>query len=489
MKKVIVPALLGALLVTVCGGGSGETDNTDTVQTNDALLGAAGNTTVNISYTVPFDLATNTATPAELCEFAWQEFIALNWQSSWSLDQKRDNPDKTWLFSSGDPDLTVWETFAHRTELRPATGTMGPFDQVPNYTYKDQKGPMPGTTPDSTLWNNLDENNEIGSCYLYAFADDGYNNMVLYEAKTNSAEYNYVLNNYSDSAALKSAISKTKANIATDSAYYPTGVLGASCDCPTADSVFCLPCGNNTTQSRGSIEIKTAWRMLHGSESADDYITRNTIVYEYDEVTDETYYTNREMALIGMHIIHKTKNYPAFVFATFEHVSVMTDKMAYIESGGGDTVVDFPRYATELIPAQAATATTNAHSAISDSNSNSVLLNYQLTGVQGTPSSDTSSFSFFLANYVIESDYMLGHFQGSFPKPHDPSVLNVLTVDPSMVRVSQGGCQGCHGAGGQLNGSDFSFIMSPDGFKEPDVDSALTIVAAEKFQQLLERSK
>ena len=55
---------------------------------------------VNISPIPPADLDTG-ANPKKLAEFAWEEFLALNWKSSYNKDQKRDSPDTTWNYQKG----------------------------------------------------------------------------------------------------------------------------------------------------------------------------------------------------------------------------------------------------------------------------------------------------------------------------------------------------------------------------------------------------
>src|SRR5688572_13882568 len=67
----------------------------------------------------PTDIDSN-ATDTALAAYAWQEFLALNWKSSYGLTGLKGEPDTTWTYISdknGVPDTVVWETYAHRTEL------------------------------------------------------------------------------------------------------------------------------------------------------------------------------------------------------------------------------------------------------------------------------------------------------------------------------------------------------------------------------------
>ena len=453
--------------------GGGEEELVD--ETNDTN----SDYPITISSTVPQDLAAN-ATPEQLVTFAWDEFFALVWKSSYNEDGKRDNPDTGWSFSSdSDPypsDPVVWETFAHRTELRPYDDNMLPFDDAPHYSFGATL--IPKNTGDSfTLFNNLDEDNEIGSCNDYAYYDTyEFDNMVLYQAKCNSDEYNYILDNYPDKASLLDATTKTLGNIEKFNSYLANTTN--TCDCPTDSGVVCLPCGGasdpNGGTYTGAMEIKTAWRQLTSEDDASTFFTRDVIVFESDGNDQDTfYYTNKTYALIGIHIIHKTENYPDFVFATFEHVGVEDDNMAYqvIDGTEEETLkVNYPRQ--HPIPSEATEGTEVAHSLLSAQNPNSIWLNYQLIGVQAQPSSDQSAFSFFLANYVIESDSTLASFQGSsIGNPHDQKD-NIL-LDGNYF--SQGGCQGCHGVAQITLGTDFSFLLDTVGkpVVSPDIPNML----------------
>lgn len=433
---------------------------------------------------------TNTA----LVKHAWEEFIALNWKSSYNQNGLRDYPDTTWNWSKDNdpyPDLLVWETYAHRTELRPATNKILPFDTVPHYSYDSTLYAdtlSNGTKGSFTLFNNLDENNEIGSCNVYAHVNK-YNKeiMVLYQAKVNRDEYEYILKNFSTNSSLETARTNTKNNITRYKAYYP----GAknTCDCPPSENVVCLPCGGslipggNGETYQGAMEIKTAWRVLVPEDDPSKFFKRNVIVYERKS-DGKIYYTNDTLALIGLHIIHKTKTYPDFIFATWEHVDVESDTMGYILLNSGKETDSIPSKFPRLhpIPNLVDQSTQEVHKQIRKMNKNSVWLNYRLVGVQGKPTNDTTSFNFFLANYVIESDRALADFRGSnIGNPHDHG-NNILL---NGQEYSMGGCKGCHGAT-QLKGSDFSFLLRFNSISKPDILESTPQPRLSKLERLIE---
>lgn len=490
MKKLI-PLLLGsACVLASCGTGSSTKTDTDTVK---APAPAAVDTTaftITIAALPPQDLPAD-ATPQQLAEFAWAEFFALNWQSPYhqtAKDTLRDAPDPSWNFTMPDAKLAVWETYAHRTELLPNKPyKVLPFDAAPHYSFGKMPLPYPGPAkPSFTLFNNLDENNEIGSCDLYGqVGQPGGNRMVLYQAKVNRAEYNYISTNYSTPAKLQAATDTTAVHIKKYKAYYK----GATSHCAPMPGVLCLPCGGDPAQGgqgQGTIEIKTAWRMLTPSEDATKFFTR-TVVY-YRTQGAQVYYDNATFALVGMHIIHKTVNFPDFVFATWEHVGVEQQHMglSFLNSAGQELPPYMHAYQRRH-PIEAVTnyATAAAHRKLKTLNPNSVWLNYRLTGVQGTPTGNTNTSNYFLANYVVESDDTLANFHGSsIGTPFDNGANTLLTGQ----LLTAGGCQGCHGVT-QLKGTDFSFLL--DGFRKPvlspDADTSLRAKLTRYLQHTAQR--
>ncbi|HVI44112.1 MAG TPA: hypothetical protein VM802_04565 [Chitinophaga sp.] len=444
------------------------------------------NFNVKFDFNVPKNPSSAGADSIELINFAWDEFFALNWKSSYSFSKKRADPDRSWrydAYNSSAPyptDPVVWETYAHRTELRPYSNNMLPFDNPPHYSYKINIVPTPGAT--TGLFNNLDENNEIGSCDLYANTDRyGKRRQVLYQAKANRDEYDYLYNNYRDSNNLKIALANSRTKVMHDSAY---DNVGSSCSCDRNAKLFCLPCGGadvpgtfGYTKYEGAVEVKTAWKEIGPSETR-RYFTRKVITYK--KVGNTVYADNKIYGLIGMHIIHKTLYFPNFIFATFEHVDVEADHMGYVLLGHGTPDSNPMAYRrAHTIPAVVDSSTAYVHRELNKKNPNSIWQYYRLVGVQGNPTNDTKSFSFFLANYVIESDSMLANFRGSnLNKPFNGGINSVY----KRKGYSMGGCQGCHGVA-QLAGTDCSFIMFFGGFlpvKAPDAGNSTDKLAAYK---------
>ena len=449
---------------------------------NDFAIVDAVSPSFEISYNLPGNLNSN-ASQSELGLFAWKEFFALNWRSSWNVDQKRVVADSTWNFatSGAQPDIAVWETYIHRTELRPADGkrTKDLSSGLPHYSFIDSTNINvgPNAIDLDNYWNVLDEDNEIGSAYVFAHENEY---EVLYAAKTNLVEYNYTKDNFPTDSLLDAA-SNRGSNKGVS--YFKGLSMGQMCDVDYANSqgLICLPCGDDDG-SEGAIEIKLAFRKLDSTkDDASRYMVKEVVVFTENETTKNIDASVENFALIGMHIIHKTANYPAFVFASWEQVDERNND---IQTIGLDTVtVDSISYADvdphrlnpvieRVITETLRGVNSLVHDKIRSTNPASLWQYYQLIGVQGTPldyKDRDDDNNYLMANYVIESDLKLTNFHGSFADPFNTEIQNVVFDQQSY---NMGGCQGCHGQA-QLNfGTDFSFLLDQGAGKpvpEPDL--------------------
>lgn len=470
-NKILILTLLALGFIWSC-------DNSKTTEEVEDFAVNPPTFNINFSMNPPPDLLDSNATPQQLVEFAWEEFLALNWQSSYTKDGLRDHADPTWSYndtSSAFPSLAVWETYAHRTEFRPASNVMLPFDTAPHYSFGVMPKPEPGSNASFELFNVLDENNEIGSCNIYAHTTtDDKEHRVLYQAKVNRDEYDYIRNKYPTIKQLNTATANNLAALTKQNEYAP-GVLN-SCNTPTNFAGISLPCGNLQTKKTGAMEIKTAWRELTAADDSTKFFRRKVVrfIQNISNNAKDTLYTyeNKEYALIGIHIIHKTNNYEDFVFATWEHVGVEQDNMGFVKlDSNGNEEKAFQKNYPRLHPIDAITdqSTAYVHAQLKKMNPKSIWQNYRLVGVQAKPTNDTKAFSFFLANYVIESDSTLANFRGSsIGKPHN-SQNNIVYRGK---KLSMGGCQGCHGVAQTKLGTDFSFLLDGVGkpVKHPDGD-------------------
>ncbi|WP_233262102.1 hypothetical protein [Vitiosangium sp. GDMCC 1.1324] len=165
--------------------------------------------------------------------------------------------------------------------------------------------------PAKSRFNNLDETTQIGQNQIF-FPKNGNtpsanpydDHMILFEAKVNQAEYDYIRN--------------------TLGSNYTPNALPKRIEFPPNAGSPDVPA--NALSGDESIEVKAAWREL-----SDDLIKSGR--YHTAEALFYVKGTNHAgpgvsspeprvgtFGLVGLHILRKTKNYPAFIYTTFEHV-------------------------------------------------------------------------------------------------------------------------------------------------------------------------
>jgi mono/diheme cytochrome c family protein len=220
----------------------------------------------------------------DLATFAWLEFISV---VSPANAQNRGFTAGSFAMSGQNPQsLLVWETYQHRSELFPFNSANKPVPPQPwNATPKYVESIMNTSTPYSpglTNFNNLDETTQIGQNILFFPKTAGSpqpltDAQVLFEAKVNQYEWQYVNEKYKN---------------------------------------VTLPIKLPT----GTVEVKAAWRPLSSIQESKRYRYHTANVITYTGSDSNPVAQVQTYALIALHIIHKSRNYPAFTFATFEQV-------------------------------------------------------------------------------------------------------------------------------------------------------------------------
>ena len=476
-----------------------------------AAQAPAGPGAVPLGPDVPADIA-DPGDPQQAATFAWQEFVALTWPAA-------TNPNPAPGFSpyfrgqaatnatsgsTGPSGIAVFNTFYHRTELYPnfptgVTPALQDPNAIPRYLYGGTVITKATPQTDTTVFANTDEASEINIAFMYdkplamkadamrrAFpnptpaqkaqiAEAAVRAGILYEAKGNPAMFAYDQQNQLYLPGVRRRAQAQAVNLIMNK--------------PTTGLVLTMP--------TGTIEIKATWRHY---DSASDDLSR----YHWAK---GLYYTsgpngsliahNDTFLLIGLHIIHKTKNVPTFTFATFEHVD--NEKRGFIftnpnpqtcVAGASNCAAKVPRPLPDGTPPngspiearrqfpipgagsgfnlvafnQAMQAQLRAQFGASD-----VWANYQLIGVQALvadqPGGKVPAQQFFLSNLATETNDTLQFFQGGLTGPNGnvpgPGTAHVFT--PSGGQYSghtAGGCLGCHGSQGQFAGGDFSVISA-----------------------------
>ena len=355
---------------------------------------------------------------------------------------------------------------------------------------------------------------------------------MLFQVKVNRDEYEYLRTNFGATqnlpvvgangvvppCPLNALLCNTQAQVAKNIknkntpppyAYYP-GQTSTCGPCPAGQAI-CLPCGA-AGGAEGAIEVKSAWRRLLKGDDPSHFYTTTAIYYDINKAGKIAYY-NDTFALVGMHIIHKTVNFPDFVFATFEQVDVEKSNSYYVtldqatkppsETGTPTPIqrqVGTQTSRTQLHPVPKALddVTSQVRKQLIDMNPSSVWQYYRLTGVygastdcpvnlNGVPESSkaciaaqnsiaaqctattTNNPNYYMANFMVESDPGLNNFSGpGFAQSIFGSCQN--TVYANKI-YNNGGCKGCHGVAQTAFGTDFSFLLD-FGNNKPSIQPA-----------------
>lgn len=448
----------------------------------------------------------------ELAIFAWQEFIALNWVAqdpATSGIRGRPAPfsDPNTGFLDIAPDATgsypllVWQTYRHKNELFPADGTTPmQFDsRTPTYDYANN--PRPGTgvngqVPKLNLFNNLDETSQIGLANMYAHSsatppnsDPASGIRIAYEAKVNRAVYQYIVDN-----GLTNETNLSNAYLATGPIYGPQNIPNVGICKPPAGvslrSIILLPCGDNGIAGdagEGAIEVKAAWRALTTDEVAKGRFYMRNVIYYTGQSSPPPLapgqkpqvFNNAVWGLVALHIIHKTKSFPAFVFASWEQVDNYDDvtpansqNLAFHNVGDAKALADIPVTRNHAINSPIPPVNDAVHAVFTDpttGNPKTVWQYYKLIGVQATPvngpppataTPDELSY-YYMANLMVETNQVLQNFTGSVDSTlNGGKQINVYVNGDANNPYQMGGCQGCHGFQGQYLGGDMSVLIA-----------------------------
>ena len=391
----------------------------------------------------PTDLV-RPANQTQLANYAWRLFIAATQQTTASLMSGAGRAVGDGTHSFKDTGATpavdnplVFESFYHRTEAFPhyLNGAVppSPINQLPVYNtfFRVPDGASPVASPACPLnttrpriscsftgqnYVNLDETNQIGQNFLYYKNSNAPDFPVLFMAKVNTLETQYAL-----------------------------GWTGTK---PSNSNSFAFP--------TGVVEVKTAWRRVQDIKGGDQgkYHLAQATYYVADASGLPVPHT-ATVALIGIHIIQKTTNYPQFIFTTFEHVDAVTRNSSNVITDPAYTVTyNNVSYQSPDVAPHTATANgayyinragqppqpnklstyplppkgqipdaqltkvvvqpgtilrevndvnNQVNALVKGLSPNNVWANYRLKGVQAVPTSDNTTGNYYLANIVVES--------------------------------------------------------------------------------------
>ena len=347
-----------------------------------ALLGLGNEgaaSALSVSPNLPADPPKG-ASPSTLADFAWNQFIALNWPAANQTGKPssmnpymptRGTPDTSAKLGSGSP--VVWGTMRAKVEILPGmndphgsehTSEAYGWDELPVFVYQagsqsyndaqdkatipadgqisrcqsNPFNPDPGTPPD-VVWHNVDETTQIGLNAMYAGAGTAsvpgaipdQAQRLFFEAKGNLLEYYYAAANRYYKGGGTGAFATTGSLfaelLAQAQATNPTGIgnsFSFSYTVPMGTYISLPPNGDGSIGGlTDTIEFKAGWRRLTSNDDASRFYTTWVRWYSVEDAPSggkQFCFNDEEFGLLGLHIIRKTANYPTFIFSTFEQI-------------------------------------------------------------------------------------------------------------------------------------------------------------------------
>jgi hypothetical protein len=214
-------------------------------------------------------------------DFSWRIFVALSWPAK---EHERGAPDKTKKF--GDTTVpTVWESWKSKYEIIPPEGKEPtPWDSfeaiLPGERAARREGGKIKVLADITKFQDY---TQAGDGRKEAPLIDQLQKFVYYDLRVNRTEYNFIL---------------TKKLYKKDT----------------------LEKQNKIKFPDLSIEVKAAWRELPDDSAVRDrFYHRKALVAVWDK-DDKMSFVEREVGLVGFHIVAKTPQRANWIWSTFEHV-------------------------------------------------------------------------------------------------------------------------------------------------------------------------
>ena len=229
---------------------------------------------------------------------SWQTFLALNWPLD---DSRQPLPDIT------DKGTPQWETWKESSEVFLPDGSAPAPWGTPREVPKKCDIQKPGDNAriislTSSVAGIPNDINEVNEAFSYPLWDQN-GKKARYEIFLNEDEFNYIV-----SPAYGYELYNLDGQIAYAQA---NGGSKAKLD---------FPSGTNGTDTVGAMELKLAWKVMGNNDKKERFYTQDA--YIIDENDDGTVKSciKETVGLVGMHIAHKTKSSPQWIWSTFEQV-------------------------------------------------------------------------------------------------------------------------------------------------------------------------
>jgi hypothetical protein len=390
--------------------------------------------------------------------YSWLTFIALNWPAQANTCEPDLNRS---VLDGARP--TVWEKYLEDSDVFVAPGKKpsawcppGPTERMQALLAKlppaaraegDRLGVRCLLTRQSKASRSLIERFPGIEEAVGGVLTDQNGRFVRYEIRINQDEYNFLVdpkNNLWSQAGQKAFAGPVK-----------------------------FPQGPSAYGPVGAMEIKAAWKVLSSQEIAGGrYYTELAYVYNDDQETPSPGPNPVTVGLVGLHIIHKTRLQPLWIWSTFEHVDnttsafynpncppsqcppdVQTASRPYRELSAQGTPLNKPVQVVRLQPIIEDAAQMNV--VFQKLLQGSVWANYQVIATQWVGELGNLPKPAFLGNTTLET-----YIQGPVPPTDGPVAYPNPGYDPFHTGVTAS-CLKCHSVAPTTAGqpADFSFLL------------------------------
>jgi hypothetical protein len=256
------------------------------------ISGCAMAETASLSGNLPLSVKSLKATPLKsrpsFDRFSWQSFIALNWPADPKIAGKPRYPNKPSVFRKPPAGATtVWESYKESFQL------FGTGDRLPK-PWSDPTvvgNPCKKSKARKTLYmvaKATDVLDDLNEAFSHPLIDQN-KNYVYAEVRFNEPYYDFVRSNR----------------------YYLKKNLPAPSISPMQ-----MPATTTKPPRIGAIMIKASWRFITKEDDTSRYhvITAQVLDPSSGDCKPQ------RVGLVGLHIAHKLKDFPEWIWSSFEQV-------------------------------------------------------------------------------------------------------------------------------------------------------------------------
>ena len=302
--------------------------------------------------------------------FAWQVFIGLNLQVDPQNPGVPDSSAKPSEF--GEPGTTqtaVWETYANinnvmRKNAEPPlpwgdnSVAVSACSSAMQGKAPTQKVRIMASSRSAASFNLSEDAAQAFPSNNPNWLADKNGNPVFYEILMGKDQYDYINNNTLYNLDVQVKRLQNNQNIV-------------------------LPMGHG--EVLGGLEIKAAWLQVADPKNSRWQRFKTTTAYVYDKNTQAC--AEQTMALVGLHIIHKTASQPQWVWATFEQIDNAPDTTQIKSDGTVDGEYTFYNNSCTVqdVPSTCKAKTVNGEAVTQTSCQANISPAYYLTGTDNCP--------------------------------------------------------------------------------------------------------